>query len=289
MLYAKSSFDIAVPTGLALESIFDPTHDRIDPEREIPAIDMRKYKRVFINVYTVLRNILDSSPKEAVTKSWLSPFDIFNISSGVSSDVLDIIRDEFEKISNLFAGRSIELIYYKPDYNILKRTSGDLNTRDIGKMVFMDRILKNGNVVGYLEVPAIFRVMDHTLMFTHIAFDLVNKNIDVLRSTTGSLVTSKEYYKFLKRYGQNDMSCIPFSELTLIIFGDNKMYNSKTFLSHDKKEGALKNRKIIYEAICKLRKSGAKVRVSDFYKELPEWLVKSIRDIKLQSTRSSVL
>ena len=56
-----SSFDISIATGLALESLLDPTGKRYDDARVVPnKVDLSVYNEVWFNLHTLARNAISS-------------------------------------------------------------------------------------------------------------------------------------------------------------------------------------------------------------------------------------
>ena len=65
-LYTRtiSAFPISVGTSLALESLFAPRLETIDPERKFERVDVTKYSEVWINLSTLFRNIVGAVEKK---------------------------------------------------------------------------------------------------------------------------------------------------------------------------------------------------------------------------------
>ena len=62
-----SSFPLSVGTGLALETLFTPTQESVDPERIVENLpDLSVYSLYIFNLSTLMRNILNSFKFEQI-------------------------------------------------------------------------------------------------------------------------------------------------------------------------------------------------------------------------------
>ena len=79
-----SSFPLSTPTGLALETLFTPTQESIDPERVVENLpDLSVYSLYIFKLSTLMRNILSS-------------FKFEQIASVSNSKLYDILKEEIE-------------------------------------------------------------------------------------------------------------------------------------------------------------------------------------------------
>ena len=60
-----SGFNLSVATGLAMETLFDPTSPTIDPDRDIPEkLDLKSDYLLMVNCETLYRNLIGSISKD---------------------------------------------------------------------------------------------------------------------------------------------------------------------------------------------------------------------------------
>ena len=86
-----SSFPLSIGTALAMETFFNNRILPYDPERQIPdRVDVSLYSTIYINVGTLLRNLMGALPPEAV------------VTVDVTS-VIDTLYTEIEVIESLFS------------------------------------------------------------------------------------------------------------------------------------------------------------------------------------------
>lgn len=221
-----SSFPISLPTSLALESIFEPVLDRYDTERKIPQrVDLEKYREIWINVFTLFRNLSGSFDKIAFLET--------------SEHVLaTVLQQEIEVIDSLFLneGRDIcKPIYYYMSYDdlyslkiskkALLRTDNTAGQKAFKKKYIdtMQILLKNISYRRYnSNMTTTHKV--NALIMTHLPFDLLSyKNfsrLDLLESNTGKLKSKNEWNTKYYAVGDRDLSFMPFNKKLLFIFGD---------------------------------------------------------------------
>lgn len=230
-----SSFPLSIGTGLALESVFKPVLPPYDPERKIPDhINIKNYTVLYINLETLIRNILGSVPKEVYLKA--SP-----------ADVLDVLVQEKETIDSLLkneAGDTTIAIYYFNDYRKIlqiknnqfihvRQPNTELQkyyfklTHDVIekfiKMYKEDRFVRQYS--GQIK-PASSSV---ALMLTHVPYDLTSyyefSRLDLLESHTGKLKNRSLWYTKFYQFGNNDLSYIPFHRRFLYVYGDHVLFS----------------------------------------------------------------
>jgi hypothetical protein len=230
-----SSFPLSIGTGLALESVFKPVQPAYDPDRIIPDhINIKDYSVFYINIETLIRNILGSVPKEVYLKA-------------NASDVFEILSQEKEVIDSLLkneARDSTIAIYYYNDYSkilkihsnqfiYLRKANTELQKHHASivektSKIFLDtykeerfvrkftgQIKPSGSPVG--------------LILTHIPYDLTSfyefRRLDLLESHTGKLKNRSLWYTKYYSFGQHDLSFIPFHKKFLYIYGDHVMFS----------------------------------------------------------------
>ena len=104
---STSSFPLSVGTGLALESLFEPTQERIDPERIIPAkVDITQYDQFWINLFTLTRNLLQAIPAEY----------LLNVSAQAMADSVAMEIDVMQSLLSSYSNKT-ELKLYACTYD----------------------------------------------------------------------------------------------------------------------------------------------------------------------------
>lgn len=237
----KSGFPVSIGTGLALETIFDPVIEVYDKDRVVPEkVDLSNYDTIAINVFTLLRNIINSMPKDAYL---IVP----------RKDLPQALLDEVEYLFNLFSSFNYSCIFYINTYReVLKKypqeyfrqatTSKQLILDDINKECLESLLLVDEieTFSSYLE----FKNTTKVLVLTHTPWDLLSykkyREFDLLESHTGVVKTpinfNSKYYKIPGK----DMSFLPFNETLLAgVFGDNIMFHPKE----------LKYRTLVYDKL----------------------------------------
>ena len=227
-----SSFSLAVGTGLAFESLFEPTHDRIDPDRTIESrVNIDDYNVFYINIATLFRNIYSSVPESG--------------GDGIpASDYASAITFEMNVIQELVKSNSLatKVMFYINEYKTVygvKKLPWLNHREDTSKKQLMYRKLLSStckilldnqdtkpliqlNNVDIGKIPESYR--EKALIITHIPYDLFSSTrffkLDLLESHTGALKTKSMYYT--KLLGKNPS--IPFHKAMMAIFGDKEFF-----------------------------------------------------------------
>jgi len=216
MQYLKSSFDLSLPTGLALESLFAPTHDRYDNNREVKMANIEDYDYVYINFYTLVRNIFSVLEDKTLSK-------YLKVTKFYTIEFKNAIFSELETLRLLFEANKKEVVFYRPNYYILKQTSMRF-TSEFWNMIEFSNSIEAQNVIEFPALVTTNLPKGKILIMSHFPFDLLQtENVDLLRSTTGQILQKPDFYRLFEKFGTNDMSFVPFTEVMLIIYGDGKM------------------------------------------------------------------
>ena len=222
--YTISSFGVSIGTGIALESLFKPTTERYDDTRVIPVnVDLNKYKVVYFNLYTIVRNIISAIE---------SKFDKNNALK--YPDVMDAAMEEVNTISALFTDYKCKPILFVPDYdkvykgaNIDKGSITDSN--DYLQQVYVKHFVKNkvydvtmDVIVGTYKLrPSVSNV----IILTHAPVDLLNiskiPKLVMLESHTGKIKDSLQWYTKYHKIGKAPMEVFPFLEELVMFLGEN--------------------------------------------------------------------
>lgn len=223
-----SSFGLSIGTGLMLESLFAPTTLRYDVNRVIPnVINHRDYKYHFINVITLVRNIIQSFEVK------LDPLIILK-DKGLTSALFE----EISIIYGLYSTCPINLVFY---YNDVKKLAERYNKNKdrketqplilnkaiqdyLNKINLKAALPKNYNLLpNIITLPHLPRT-DNMLLTTNIPVDLCSPNtISLLDTHTGILYGRDMFYKKFNQLGNKDMSNIPFREKLLYVVGDKNL------------------------------------------------------------------
>ena len=229
-----SAYPLSVATSLAFESIFQTDKPSIDPDRKIPEkINIFNYTEMWINLSTLIRNIIGSLDKEGA------------ISVG-SSQVKDTLLEEIEFIISLFnnEGKSaVKLVFYACEYDKLvsysvkplialrmDNTPGQKMYRflhnQVLELLFKELDSNNPMYKKFKNNIKPTSSVANVLLLSHYAYDLTNANnfnkLDLVESHTGVL---KDKYKwYTKYYNGSELDMIPFNRGFLQIFGDKEHF-----------------------------------------------------------------
>jgi hypothetical protein len=222
-----SSFPLSIGTALAMETFFNNRLSPYDPERQIPdRITVDQYFAIYINIGTLLRNLMGSLPTESV-----STVDI--------TSVIDTIYSELEVIESLFAtegGNACKPVFYFNDYkhvlNTIKYRSVFFRTPNNATELHYEKFhseLQKVMLKSNDEIELVHEVLSpnkpiKSLILTHQAFDLLSKKkfvqLDLIESHTGKLKTFNAWSSKFAPVGSIDFTNIPFNNTTLFLFGD---------------------------------------------------------------------
>ena len=224
-----TSFGVSIGTGLLLESLFTPTTERYDPDRVIPPhVDPFKYHHYCINVYTLMRNLLNSI-KVTVT---LGEVDTKVLAELVVGEILTEIRI-LQSLTSSVELPEDWLVIYIPNYVKLVQQfniNKDIKLKQIQNMLsmfqlyspYLDRItLSNVIKLSSNKLPTIY---NNSLITTHFTLDLLNSNyLTLIESHTGVLKYNHTWYSKYHPVGKEDLSRLPMSDIVLYILGDHTL------------------------------------------------------------------
>lgn len=224
-----TSFGVSIGTGLLLESLFTPTTERYDPDRVIPPhVDPFKYHHYCINVYTLMRNLLNSL-KVTVT---LGEVDTKVLAELVVEEILTEIRI-LQSLASSVELPEDWLVVYIPTYVKLVQqfnVNKDTKLKQIQNMLatfqlyspYLDRITLS-NVIK-LNGNKLLSIYYNSLITTHFTLDLLNSNyLTLIESHTGILKDSHTWYSKYHPVGKEDLSRLPMSDIVLYILGDHTL------------------------------------------------------------------
>ena len=217
-----SSFPVAIGTGLALESMFDPVIDPYDPDREIPnKIELKDYKYHIWNIYTIIRNLLHSVDEKD------------KISLITDKNFTKELNQEIDTLVNLYNNTDLTVVIFIPDYDKVMDSFNKHKvsefTKPMVELLAVRDYLKNytpdgliNTITGGFNIP---RMEGNILLTTHLTVDLLNKHnkITLLESNTGKVKSKYEWYTKYHPIGKRDLDTIPMVEEVLYILGDHNM------------------------------------------------------------------
>ena len=229
---AMSGFPVSIATGLALETLFPPIIDVVDPDRTVSKItDLSKYDAYVFNIDTIIRNVITSMSKEDAEK--IKPLQLYAIVSGEITWMNGFFQEE-HGLDIRFFSNTYE--FYKNNYKEEVRIpSTTKQIREEKLREFVTKHLLKGppirtkieqfkHVIRYADLKSI-------LLLSHIPTDLLSykyfKTLDLLESHTGAIKGRKDYNTKYAKVPGMDMSFLPFYEAGLVTFGDKVMFRPK--------------------------------------------------------------
>lgn len=227
-----SGFPVSIGTGLALETLFQPVMDVIDPERKVDQVaNLKRYDAYIFNVDTLIRNLLSSLDRTVLDT--VKPVDVYIT-----------IAQEIAWISNFFMhehGLDVRFFinsysYYKKEYKDSFRipaTPKQIREEKLHEFC-RSHLLKNPPIrKGIDKFKQVIKYDDlkSILLLSHVPADLLSfkyfRVLDLLESHTGKVKTRKDYNSKYYPLPSEDMSFLPFYEYGLVVFGDKHMFKPK--------------------------------------------------------------
>lgn len=226
-----SGFPLSIGTSLAFESIFKPMLVPYDPQREIPnEIKIIEYQQIWINVYTLFRNLAGAIEKQLFISTTPEEFsqtlhqEIDVIRSLLVNEGLNVCQPVFYYASykSIYTNqhKSVEL-RKDTTKNQLLNVSKYQDTIKAFNILYPDELLE----IDYKLKP---EKPNKALIITHVPYDLLSykyfKNLFLVESHTGVLKPRELWYTKYYVLPQADMSILPFNRRLLKIFGDHVMF-----------------------------------------------------------------
>lgn len=238
-----SGFPVSIGTGLALETIFDPIQEVYDQARQVPdKPPPQTYTDYLVNLSTVARNLINAVPTKDL--------DFIKV-----SDFLDVFLEEVGYLTTLFQMHGLPVQFYVHSYAYPRHTYKDklrvaataLQQKQFSISEKCLKSVKDTNDVLYFDKSVKTYKDSSTLILTHVPWDLLSfsnfKRLDLLESHTGVIKTRSQFNTKYFKFGDKDMSFLPFMEYLLTTFGDHVMF----------KPSSLKDREKLYDAMVKKR------------------------------------
>lgn len=220
----KGHYSISMGTSYALEGALGtgPNDKKTNP----PPI--KEYDAVWINVFTLFRNLLAAIKKEALQT--IQPSELL---PGLIEDIYGTVY-ALEK-----AKHGLRPVFYLNDYRTVTKVYSHAKLKQSitawqqmmdGLQVETLRLLVASRLEVDVKSFGLKITGDHpkTLMLTHMALDLLNsaafKKLDLLESFTGEIKPKAKWYtKFTTK---EHMERMPFNGFTLQVFGDQSTFFS---------------------------------------------------------------
>lgn len=220
------SYGISMGTDMALESLVVPKVTMHDNDKRPKRNRIKDYSYLIINHNTIVRNIVYSLESKDQRK-FLEGRD--------TKKIIDVIDNELTVIEEILenAGLNISVVLFISDYkSIIKHNRNkEPNTTSIKYLVnkLADDISLDLKKLDHVQIGPkhrIGRVTGRGLMLTHNAIDGLNPhvNFDILESHTGKIVEKRYFPTKYHKYGNNDISQLPFVEPLFYVMGDNNRF-----------------------------------------------------------------
>lgn len=215
---------VSIGTSLAIESLIG-----ILPEHETNHPVIHKHEELWINVRTLLRNVIGSISSEDIVK--LDPDDLIN----VIKEEISIIAGVVEKASLGRMKLTTYLCTFKSFLRIFKKCIPKYPKTEKQKLLagihykVIEHFEKEEQYFPFEKFDVEINVKaGKALLLTHQPVDLLAKykfkQLFLLESHTGKVKPPSEWTT--KLTGGKDLLRIPFNKLTLQLFGDGEMFSS---------------------------------------------------------------
>lgn len=217
-----SSFPLSIGTGLALESVFEPTIERYDDTREHDKVIINDYKYHIFSIYTLARNIVAATgikDKMSVITNKL---------------FFKTLKEEIEILISLYSNTECIPVIYFPDYSEISKKynrNKDFKTTSVYEELIIIFNAVKPNIKSLKEIITVITEKDinvsneKMLITTSMASDLIMykkiKHLYLLESHTGNLVGKENWWKKYHNIGKRPMDVFPFIEELLYVLGDN--------------------------------------------------------------------
>jgi len=221
-----SSFPISISTASVLEAIFEPLIDPYDVEK-VPdkKIRINSYRYHYYNVYTMLRNIIDSISTK--NRDILLKYNIIDV-------LVKTLQKELFRITDLYSNTKCKPILYIPNYKdymelpSLKEVGR--HTKEYRKQLKIEETvsyLRKNRVLTDIEVLILDKNKlpdtKYSLITTHYPVDLLHTTdtCKLLESHTGKLKDKTEFNSRYSKLSGFDNTILPFNHILLYTLGDN--------------------------------------------------------------------
>lgn len=228
LLRKMSGFQLSISTGMAMETLFAPRQDVYDPERmPPPRASLTEYDSVWINVHTLLRNIINATTYDDVRV--LRP-----------KMLGEALIEEIEQIQSLSIneGQSkIIPVFYVSTYTSFYRGKSPeykLRVPTADKQTALLSAIYEGTHEARITGAPIFNIGEanptprfageRILIMSHVTPDLLAEGkfgkMELLESHTGKIKTRREWNSKYHPLGTHKYEEMPWCKQLLCFLGD---------------------------------------------------------------------
>lgn len=214
------SGNVNIGIGLMLESLFNVS-DRYDNKREIPKhVDIESYDIHLYNIYTVVRNIMQS----------------IKVGKPSEKDVTAMLIDDLNYIhSTYYSNVKTEMILFIPEYknfikefNKNKTINPTKHDEDMVELIDFVHSLDNNKLKGLdvkiLRLNKKEKINKKVLLTSSFLLDMEMIGVcDLLESHTGVLKNKYKLYSKYNTIGKKDLSHLPYNKTLHIVLGDKTL------------------------------------------------------------------
>lgn len=222
------SSGISIGTHLMLESLFPNQLEPYDATREVTYVDIKKYDIHIYNIYTIVRNIVNSITDNTKPEVFL-----------FSKDFTNILEKEIELISSVYT--KIQPVLFYPNYTDIykhynKNKDINITLRHKEHSLIRDSLIKvfKNTSIDCINNPTSYKLKNikllkdkSVLITTNLPVDLFNisyiPKLTLLESHTGKLKTKHTFNTKYRKTGKEDLTNLPYVEEILYILGDNNL------------------------------------------------------------------
>ena len=216
---------LSIGTHLAMETFFSNNMlDVFDPDREFVKVDPNNYNYHVFNIYTLVRNIINSVTDNKIKEEIL-----------LHSDFIPTLKKELKIITSLYGSCSCKPVLFYPNYDkIYKRYN---KGKDSGITVVYKEHMMIKSILEKLDaretihscndgkgykIPGFEDKKANIVITTNIPVDLFNfkGRVDLLESHTGKIKTPSMFNSKYHSIGQANLSHLPFVEELVYLLGD---------------------------------------------------------------------
>jgi hypothetical protein len=224
-----SGFPISIGTSQALESLFPPIRPLYDKDRIPPeSVNVSMYDSVYINLNTLFRNFVSAVDKTA--------FETASV-----EDITATLEEEIDTIKTIFQmnNAACAVVFYHSTYKDLyddAKSDGSKTLRlrlpTTAMQLYYEKV--RAAVIKHMEehTDSILKLngalkpreYDRSLVLTHVPYDLIDfrlfAHVDLLESNTGIVKPRARWNTKYAKFGEADLSMLPFNKKLLYCFGD---------------------------------------------------------------------
>lgn len=231
-LRAVNASGVSVGTSLAIESLV-PNWPVFDPARVAPPrIDLTEYNRVWLNLWTLGRNLLAAIPTE-----YRESVSVEDAGRALVEEI-----EEIERSIRAATAGAVKIVVYYPSYEGLQQRFPKGKIREaVTEKAKQSKVLLKGTLdyaaksleMNHKELLERYdteirpKAFGNTLLLTHFPVDLLSEyrfgRCSLIESHTG--VVKKKNLWYTKLFQGKQHPSIPFNAMTLQVFGDDHHFH----------------------------------------------------------------